>query len=305
MSVKDGAKIVKTFLKKIKRHVLAWLHIPKNIRSLADAQLQINGALKDLDEKIARLHEMSGHLLDNTSKQNQTPGITEFKIYSQWGEDGIIASLIDMHDIADKCFIEFGVETYLEANTRWLLIKRRWRGLVIDGSARNVSAILRSDLTWRYGLRAVSAMVTAENIDEIFAENGFKGEVGLLSIDIDGMDYWVWKSIRSISPVIVVIEYNSLFGPDRSVTVPYDPTFERKKAHGSCLYYGASLSALVKLGREKGYSFVGTNAAGNNAFFVRDDKKNPALESLTAEKGFASRCFREYRDENWTLANSE
>ena len=126
---------------------------------------------------------------------------------------------------APPSFIEFGVETYRESNTRFLLVKDNWRGLVIDGSETNVASIRALSEYWRHDLTAVASFITRDNINDLFADAGFTGEVGLLSIDIDGNDYWVWEAIDVVSPVIVVVEYNSVFGPEAQVTVPYAADF--------------------------------------------------------------------------------
>lgn len=142
------------------------------------------------------------------------------------------------------------------------------------------------------------AFVTRENIDQLLEENGVTGEIGLLSIDIDGMDYWVWKAIEVVDPAIVVIEYNYRFGSEDAVTVPYRPDFDRREAHHSILYYGASLEALAELGREKGYALVGVESHGLNAFFVRRDLLPDTLREVTAAEAFRVGGFDEAHDEH-------
>jgi hypothetical protein len=220
----------------------------------------------------------------------------EFRVYSQWGEDGIIQYLLRHVSVSHKTFVEFGVENYQEANTRWLVEGHNWSGLVFDGSQQHTDAIKVDPIYWKHKLQAVCAFVDAENINGLIRGNGMSGSTGILSVDIDGIDYWVWKAIDVVAPAIVVVEYNSLFGPTKSVTVPYDPRFVRQKAHYSWSYYGASLAALVGLGKTKGYSFVGSNSAGNNAFFVRHELLKAPLRELTAAEGYVQRKFREARD---------
>jgi hypothetical protein len=106
--------------------------------------------------------------------------------------------------------------------------------------------------------------ITAENIETLFEKYSVPPEFDLLSIDIDGNDYWVWKAIQNFHPRVVIMEYNANKGPNLSVTIPYDPAF---RWDGSD-YQGASLKALEKLGREKGYTLVATDPCGVNAFFV-------------------------------------
>jgi hypothetical protein len=221
----------------------------------------------------------------------------EFRVFSQWGEDGIIQRLVSDVPIERRLFVEFGVQDYSESNTRFLLVNRNWSGLVLDGDQSNIDAVRRSDLYWRHNLKAECAFVTRENINQLIAAAGVQGDVGLLSVDIDGNDYWVWEAIDVISPRIVVAEYNSRFGAARAVTVPYDPAFERSRAHHSMIYYGASLRALELLGARKGYSLVGCNSAGNNAFFVRLDCLPTGIPRLTAAQAFVAGAFREARNE--------
>ena len=139
---------------------------------------------------------------------------------------------------------------------------------------------------------------TKENINKIFLENIPYKDIGLLSIDIDGNDYWIWKAISSIEPSIVIVEYNSILGSEKNYVVPYKEKFERNKAHYSNLYYGASLPALKKLGNEKGYALVACNSAGNNAFFVKSNLINEKVKEISVEDAFVERKFRESRDKN-------
>lgn len=227
----------------------------------------------------------------------------EFKVFSQWGEDGIIQFLVHQVGVPpdERVFIEFGVEDYSEANTRFLLMNDNWRGLIIDGSARNIARVRNADIHWKHDLTAVEEFITRENINDLFLRNGFAGDIGLLSIDIDGNDYWVWEAISSINPRIVICECNGIFGPEAAVTIPYDPEFRRGAAHYSNLYYGASLSALRHLATKKGYVFVGTNTVGSNAFFVLADLMNESL-ALLADSYEPSACsIRESRDQEGNL----
>lgn len=221
----------------------------------------------------------------------------EFKVFSQFGEDGIIQYLIRRAKIPRhlQSFVEFGVESYLEANTRFLLMNDLWRGLVLDGDPANVKAIENHQFYWLSDLKAVATFIDADNINDVIRNAGHSGEIGLLSIDIDGVDYWVWEKLDVVNPIIVIAEYNSVFGAERAVTVPYDPAFVRQKAHYSYLYAGCSLKALEMLARRKGYSLVGSNSAGNNAFFVRDDHLND-LRALTTAQAYVESRFRESRD---------
>jgi hypothetical protein len=225
----------------------------------------------------------------------------EYKVFSQWGDDGIIQFLVSSLDIGKEFFIEFGVEDYRESNTRFLMMNNNWSGLVMDATKRNVDNIICSEYYWKYELTALHAFVELDNINGLITAEGVGGEIGLLHIDIDGNDYWIWDAIRVVDPTIVIIEYNSVFGPDRAITIPYQKTFRRNAAHFSNLYWGASLRALCILANNKGYAFVGCNSAGNNAYFVKRERLNNKVKEISLEKGFERSKFRESRDKKGFL----
>ena len=213
----------------------------------------------------------------------------EFRVFSQWGEDGIIDWLVSHVAVPNTRFVEFGVETFREANCRFLLMNRNWKGLVFDGDETHMAALRNERIHWMYDLTARSAFVTTENIDELITREEFGGPLGILSIDIDGNDYWVWKAIKSVNPAIVICEYNPILGDTHAISVPYDPNFRRFNAHFSGLFFGCSIEALRQLAKQRGYSFVGSNSNGINAFFVRNDLAGPVLAKLEDTRAFASR----------------
>lgn len=260
--------------------------------------------VQHLERKIELMQAALGRIEERqiAASPPRTVQDLEFQVSSQWGEDGILRYLTTHVAIPSRTFVEFGVETFVEANCRWLLTQHNWSGLVIDGSESNVAAIKRDPIYWRHNLKAVKSFVTAENINELIRENGLTGELGILSVDVDGVDYWIWKAVDCVTPALVVAEYNGLFGPDRAVTVPYDPAFDRSKAHHSCSYYGASLAGLTALAKEKGYALVASNSAGNNAFFVRSDLLNDSVREVAVADAYVRRTFREARAEDGSLA---
>lgn len=238
----------------------------------------------------------------NSIKKNiLSLGDVEFQVFSQRGEDGIIQYLVSHVDIANKIFIEFGVEDYTESNTRFMLINNNWSGLVIDSSELNVRFIQKDFIYWKYDIRAYQSFITRENINGLINQYTAIRDIGLLSIDVDGNDYWVWEAIDTIRPGIVVCEYNSIFGNEKKLTIPYDPSFVKTKAHFSNLYFGASLGALVHLADKKGYDFIGTTTAGVNAFFVRSDIDHP-FKRITVAEGYHESANRDSRNANGRLS---
>lgn len=224
----------------------------------------------------------------------------EYCAFSQWGEDGIIDWLVEHLPDIPRSFVEFGVQDYREANTRLLLQLRNWRGLVLDGSAAHIADIEAQDVSWRHELTARRAFIDRTNINDLIAGAGFGGEIGLLSVDIDGNDYWVWEALTAATPWIVVCEYNAVLGDRLGLSVPYDANFERTKAHHSNLYFGASIPALAWLAKRKGYEFIGTGSSGCNAFFVRRDLAPAVAKRLAHVVAFPS-AVRESRSSDGKL----
>lgn len=254
-------------------------------------------------EKIIKkqndLKILIGKSILQEKKNSENINDYELKIFSQFGEDGIIDFLVNKIQIKNKIFIEFGVEDYEEANTRFLLEGKNWRGLIFDSSNQNINKIKKQDYYWRNNLIAKKEFITAENINELIDQNLEDQEIGLLSIDVDGNDYWIWKSLKTIDPTIVVIEYNARFGFEEALVVPYSEKFNRKIAHYSTIYFGASLKALYELAKSKGYSLVGTNLNGNNAFFVKNSEIEKAnLKEYQPKDCFNINSFNELRNKD-------
>lgn len=273
----------------------------RKINRLLDSDNRMNEIIRqqyDLKKDVEIVKIMLGKLLSskiNIDEARSNIHKSEFKVFSQWGDDGIIQFLIQQLQIQNKVFVEFGVENYKEANTKFLLLNNNWTGLVIDGSRQNINDIYKSDIYRDYDLKGIDAFVNAENINEVIESAGIKGEIGLLHIDIDGNDYWVWKAIKIINPIIVIVEYNAVFGSKKSITIPYEPDFFRTSKHYSNLYFGASLKALCYLGNQKGYGFVGCNSNGNNAYFIKRDYIS-IFQELDPDSAFVNSRFRESRD---------
>ena len=260
---------------------------------------------KSLHRRLNDLMVLQGRTIANQNRMSIFDSLhdAEFKVFSQFGEDGIIQYLqqLVIKNESEKRFIEFGVENYLESNTRFLLVNNNWRGLVFDGSRENIESIKSQEFYWRNDLTAKNAWIDRDNINDLIKSQGFDREVGILSVDIDGNDYWVWESIEVVNPIIVIVEWNSLFGDKAAISIPYSPSFQRTEAHSSNLYYGASIAAFHHLGEKKGYKLIGSNSAGNNLFFVREDRMGP-LKALSPNDAYVESKIRESRDEKGDLS---
>jgi hypothetical protein len=194
----------------------------------------------------------------------------ERRTYSQNGEDGIIKELLRRIGVKHRFFVEFGVETGAECNCARLAREEQWSGLFLEASTDHF-AHLEENYRALPAVRCRQTAVTSQNIEELLAANQVPADFDVLSIDIDGNDYWVWKAIERWQPRIVVIEYNPAYPP------PTRWVIEENLEHrwDGTDYYGASLTSLVILGRQKGYTLVGCDSRGVNAFFLRTDLFEP------------------------------
>ena len=224
------------------------------------------------------------------------PSLTEveYRVFSQNGEDGIIAFLLSAVGTESRLFFEIGVESGTECNSANLAKNSSWDGWLVEGDSTLAErARLHYEThpcTWTRNIRVISSFVTQENINDLIRDNHIPDNIDFLSVDIDGMDWWIWKAIRGLRPRVVALEYNASFGPELCVTVPYATDFARGKDTG--LYHGASLRAFVKLGEEKGYRFVGCNSTGLNAFFVRSDLAANTVAAVSVERGYRPNTYR-------------
>jgi hypothetical protein len=190
----------------------------------------------------------------------------ERRVMSQNGEDGILRELFARIGEGGKYFVEFGVEDGLECNAAYLAKYGGWSGVMLEGDPDRAEALKRN-----LGSDKVTtgqAFLTRENIVEIFRRYAVPTDFDLLSIDVDGNDYWIWEALSEYKPRVVVIEYNATYPPPARWVMSYNP----EHRWDGTSYFGASLASLVDLGSKLGYEFVGTESAGLNAFFVRRDQ---------------------------------
>jgi hypothetical protein len=196
-----------------------------------------------------------------------------FRLGSQNEEDGMNFALFSAVGTTSRRFVEIGCGSN-GGNSGFLARELGWNGVMVDGDEEKVAAVRRGVSAAR--VTVTNAFVTIDNVNDLIADGGLEGEIDLLSVDIDGIDLWIWKAIDRVSPRVVVCEYNGAFGAEEPVTVPYDPSFTREG-----FYYGASLPALVNLGRSRGYRLVAVEPRGVNAYFLREDV-GPQLAEVAA-----------------------
>lgn len=207
---------------------------------------------------------------------------TGFRVYSQNDEDGLLIFIFALIGFTNKVCVDIAFASPDGANVTNLICNWGFTGLLIDGSDMNESKkfFQTHKDTWIYPPKIVQTWVTKKNINNILKENKITGEIDLLSLDLDGVDYWIWKTIDVISPRVVVLEYMNIFDATTSVTVPYKEDFNRYDIHED--FFGASIAAFVKLGKSKGYRLIGCNKYGFNAFFLRNDIGRNFLPTVSA-----------------------
>lgn len=241
-----------------------------HLQELHDMWLKLDKCEKNLENSVRLMYQA----LYAGRGRKEAFRDREFKIYSQNGEDGILLYLFSKIGSRDGRFIEFGAGGKT-SNTENLIRNFGWNGLLIDCDKTEIVRLQRYyDSLPMVGVgrvKTIHAWLTVENINQLLLANGMKGEIDLLSIDIDGNDFWIWKAVEVVQPRVVVIEYNASLGPHKSLTIKYNPTHSKLDFHPLGWYHGASLTALTKLAKVKGYILVACESSGVNAFFVRED----------------------------------
>jgi hypothetical protein len=265
--------------------------------------VQANGS-RDFDP----VSQIALKLAYRTMLQNgaTVPRVTDvgFKVCSQTDEDGILLYIFSLIGVSNKLCIEVCAGDGTESNTANLIINHGWYGLLFDGNQTSVDRgrefYRAHPNTYVFPPRFIHAWITRGNINQLIEENGVSGDIDLLSIDVDGVDYWLWDAITVVQPRVVVIEYQDILGPEKAWTVPYRDDFDHQKLPQRD-FYGASLSALVKLGTSKGYRLVACNHMGYNAFFVHDSAGSDILPKIEIKDCFQHPKVISGMKERWPL----
>ena len=281
-------------MKRILRRVVQ--HVTQRIVDAIEAAPSVKN-----DEPVAQKALMQYYRMLATTNPDGLLSLRDvgFRKYSQFEEDGLLLYLFSLIPPINRTCVEICAGDGQECNTTNLIINHGWWGHLFDGDATKVQSgvkfFARHKDTFLYPPRFTHAWITASNVNNLVAESGARGRIDLLSLDLDGMDYWIWEALTVIDPQVVVCETHNVVPPDRAVTVPYDPDFVSKTPD----YLGASLAAMNRLARKKGYRLVGAHRFGFNAFFV----KQGIAEAFSPEVEIAA-CvqdpFSEYaRRERW------
>jgi hypothetical protein len=225
----------------------------------------------------------------------------EYQVSSQNGEDGLLDYIFSRAGVKYRTFLEFGFGP-AENNSLRLIAERQFEGAFIDGSELNCN-VFNSFARERQlaGTKAAAHFITAENLPGLVDMLLGQRELDLLSIDVDGNDYWLLKAIIHRRLRVLVIEYNASLGPDVSWTIPYRPEFERLSAHKSGFYCGASLAALASLADQANVGLVGCDSSGVNAFFVARELIKPPIVEVSVASAF--RPHRARLNHGWSRSD--
>lgn len=256
-----------TWLKNfVKHHFSKWIHKDKLHPSVGIQQRMLMQQYKTM--------QSNGQLPPFAS--------TGFKVFSQFEEDGLLLYLFSLIGEGSKTFVEIGANDGINSNCSNFAIHFGWSGLLFEGDERLIRRgqkfYAKIPTPYHPKPTFVQAIVTRENINTLITQNGLSGDIELLSIDIDGNDYWVWDALTVVQPKVVVIETHIEFGT-HNIVVPYDPHYMYPGKHP--VYHGASVVAMNKLAEKKGYRLVGASDLGINQIFVRKDllpKELPAID---------------------------
>lgn len=262
--------------------LLRWLRRSTLIQKLTDLPFMLRLARRTMMAELDRYERELRQQARYDGPRNLIRH--EFQVFSQGGEDGVLAEIFRRLGGEPRRFVEIGVGNGLENNTAYLL-QLGWQGHWVEASEQHLEAIrrhfARPIAEGKLCLRP--CFVTAENIAAELAAAGVQTEFDLLSLDIDRNTYYVWKALSALRPRAVVVEYNAAYPPQADWKVEY-------RADGvwnGSSHWGASLKAFELLGRELGYSLVGCSLNGVNAFFVRSDLCGDLFEEpFTAEHHF-------------------
>lgn len=235
---------------------------------------------------------LNEYLYENP-KYKGTKRVTHYgkTVFSQNGEDGIIHEIFNRIGTTNKFFVEFGVESGIECNTALLLLKK-WRGLWIEADDECFTQIQVNfkECIEKNQLNVKNAFITPENIEGIFDEFNIPKEPDLMSIDIDSTDYWVRKAISNYHPRVLIMEYNAAyFPPIVWIKKKTEPIWNED------INMGASLQAIHDLNKLKGYSLIGCDFNGVNAFFVRDDCYDEELFESNTSAEYHYETFKDLK----------
>lgn len=248
-----------------------WQNITKALPASRKDIIKLSETVRQLGQAVNRGNQelfLTELLKSQRYSDPQRLARFEHQVYSQNGEDGILAEIFRRIGVSTRYFVEIGVGDGLENNTVHLL-SRGWAGIWMEGSSKS-AAVIRRELNRLIGskkLTLIESFITRENVSSLLEQAGVPADIDLLSIDIDRNTFYIWEALADYKPRVVVVEYNAIMPPELDWKVQY----RADQWNDGSLYFGASLKAFEILGGRLGYSLVGCDLCGVNAFFVRND----------------------------------
>lgn len=226
-----------------------------------------------------------------------------FQIYSQFEEDGLLLYIFALVGTTNKRVIEICAGDGIQCMAANLIVNHGWDGLLFDGDLKNIERgktfYSQNSLTWIHQPKLCQAWITTNNVNELIEKNGFTGEIDLLSVDLDGNDYWILKALNNINPRVVICETHNVIPSDLSLSIPYDPEFFIGKNGMHKDFTSASLLAFNKLLKEKGYRLVGAHRHGFNAIFIRNDVGEEYFPEVSIDSVHDNPCTRNVQSVMW------
>jgi hypothetical protein len=225
-------------------------------------------------------------VLTNKPK-HQSPASWEFSVYSAGGEDGILNYLHSLIINPNQYFVEIGASNGVANNTAFFALAKKHTGLMVEGNKRTSQASKLFYSLFNKAVFCMNSYVSLKNIDKITKLFHYP-DPDILSLDIDGNDYYILKAIlqNGILPKVIVVEYNATMGPDAPLSIPYTEVFDYSSAHPTRLYYGASFAAWNLLLESYNYSHITVDSLGVNSFFARQECLTCDLSGLPTAKIF-------------------
>lgn len=228
-----------------------------------------------------------------------------FSIYSESDEDGLLLSIFSKIGFTNKKFVDVGGGSSLYgSNTANLILNHGFDGLIIEGEEENSKVLRRlygnNETTLHCPPNIITKYVTIENVNQLLQENKIEGEIDLLSIDIDSIDYWVWNELTVATPRVIIVEFQCILNEDESISVPksFDGTvFHQIGDRRYGIYNSASLKAFNKLAQTKGYRLVATSQLGFNAIFIKEDLAKDSIETISVAEGL-NKPFTKWANDN-------
>lgn len=260
------------------KRVISKLIKSAGLRRFSDSVSHAEKAiLQARDNQIGQL-QLQMHYRRLSSLRDQLPRFndTGFRVYSQFEEDGLLLYIFSLIGTTNKRVVEICAGVGWECMAANLIVNHGWDGLLFDGGPENVQRgtefYRRHPNTSLKPPKFVHAWITAKNINDLISKEDFAGEVDLLSLDIDGNDYWIWKAIDVIRPRVCLFETHNVIPLPLSLTVPYEPSrCALSLPEPESDFRSVSLAAMTKLSKSKGYRLVGAHRLGFNVFYMRND----------------------------------